>query len=243
MPPLNPISHSHIVSPTPIARDLSTRLLAERDASFERTQAHSFLGKSCELGCVSARRLVADDSSGPFHHIEPAYTLQDGSMLGTSTRMPFATSNLNGLTHNTFRLSPSTSLQTKQDDFRGSTGMESAHSPTNNQFMNTTGANPLFSSDRLLLNSYSQPMSNPSLPPLSFTPVNRFKDHGHINIRENSHASFRNDKIKMEADVSADNHDMGDHEPNFDSSDVWNPQAGNNDMNLQDGLGSDGLHI
>ncbi|KAK7421929.1 Rab geranylgeranyltransferase [Neonectria punicea] len=66
MPPLNPISQSNLVSPTPSSRELSAKIFGTRDGSRGRMHSQPYLGT--------------------FNHMEASYALKDATIYNASQR-------------------------------------------------------------------------------------------------------------------------------------------------------------
>ncbi|CAM1506568.1 Fc.00g062090.m01.CDS01 [Cosmosporella sp. VM-42] len=223
MPALNPISHSNLVSPTPSSRVIQPRLFAGGDSSRERGQAQSYM--------VSA------------NHMDTAYGLTSTGLYNSQTRLQFPTpGHYDGIGQEHFRLSPGSSIQTKPDDQSTSSG-DTLQGTGGNQFLNISGANPLFSEDRLFLNSYTQPTPNQSLTSLAFTPINRPRDHPQ-NARDFNHSNTDNARP---VEHLCDGIDHCGHnnrnDSSFSSDEIWNSQAPRTAMDLQDDLDSEHLHL
>ncbi|KAF7564057.1 hypothetical protein G7046_g4 [Stylonectria norvegica] len=226
MPALNPMSQPPFVSPTPTSRDLSSRLFTGREGSRGRVQVQSYLS--------------------PFNHLEASYAMNDATIYNASSRMPFAATNqFSGISQDQFRLSPSNSLRTKQEGHIDANSGDSVHVAGGNQFLNISGANPLFSHDHLFLSPYSQAAPNASLPSLAFTPINRPREHAH-DAHGISRASSNGENVKVEGEPSdsIDGSDLCDRkDTDYSSADLWNSQTHNHGMNLHDELESEDLQL
>lgn len=164
----------------------------------------------------------------------------DGAFYDASARMPFS----NGGQYNTpsqdhFRFPSSGQLQPKQDEYLHSTSGETLSSSGASHFLNISGANPLFSQDRLFLNSYSQS----SVSPLGFTPINRDAEtarpsHSH---QDQDRRLSRTGSVKLETQYP----EAKDDEDSQDSkkSGFWDSQDNGTDLNLHDNIDSEQLGI
>ncbi|KPM44714.1 hypothetical protein AK830_g1870 [Neonectria ditissima] len=224
MPPMNPISQSNLVSPTPSSRELSAKIFGTRDGSRGRMHPQPYLGS--------------------FNHMEAAYALKDATIYNASSRLPFsASSQFNGLNQEPFGLSSNGPLQAKQEDYSHPNAGDSTHRTSGNQFLGVSGTNPLLSHDRLFLSPYNQATTNPSLRSLAFTPINRARDHLH-DSRDINVAPSNSEMIKSETHACetvdngefCDSKDMGLHGS-------WNLQTATDGLDIQHNLNPEDLHI
>ncbi|GJN68639.1 hypothetical protein PLICBS_002682 [Purpureocillium lilacinum] len=119
-----------------------------------------------------------DGATGTFGHQEPAYGLNDGPIYGNSAKSFSTASHFNTLPQDSFRLSPSSSLQPKHEEYPSCATIDSLSASGNTQFLSVPECNPLFTQDRIFPTSYGHSTPNPSLSSLGFTPINRDKDPG-----------------------------------------------------------------
>ncbi|KAK7431072.1 hypothetical protein QQZ08_002353 [Neonectria magnoliae] len=224
MPPLNPISQSNLVSPTPSSRELSAKIFGTRDGSRGRMHSQPYLGT--------------------FNHMEASYALKDATIYNASSRLPFsASSQFNGINQEPFGLSSNGPLQAKQEDYSHTSAGDPTHRPNGNQFLGVSGTNPLLSHDRLFLSPYDQATANASLRSLEFTPINRQREHLH-NARDINVASSSGESIKSEAHAC----DAIDNGEFCDSKDMgmqgtWNLQTTSDGLDMQHNLNPEDLHI
>lgn len=91
--------------------------------------------------------------------------------------------------------------------------------------MGISGANPLFSHDRLFLNTFSQTTPNPQHGSLAFTPINRSGEAPQpmLDLKQ---SSSNGDSLKTESEEG-----------------IWNSQTPCAGMNLHNDLDSDQLQM
>ncbi|KAL3964217.1 hypothetical protein ACCO45_001221 [Purpureocillium lilacinum] len=153
---LNSMPHSTLMSPTPTSRSVSARLLSTQDPQRARAHGPGYFGHSTYMALST------------FGHQEPAYGLNDGPIYGNSAKSFSTASHFNTLPQDSFRLSPSSSLQPKHEEYPSCATIDSLSASGNTQFL----------SDRIFPTSYGHSTPNPSLSSLGFTPINRDKDPG-----------------------------------------------------------------
>ncbi|RMJ14625.1 hypothetical protein CDV36_005731 [Fusarium kuroshium] len=148
-------THSNLVSPTPLARDLPRHFSSRDGTSTLRPESYP---------------------AGSFGHIEATYAMKDASIYNASSRLPFtvpAHNQFHGISQDHFRFSSSNAFHMKQEDYPGSMAGDSTPGTNDSPFTSISGVNPLFSQDRLFLNSYSQGSPTTPFSTLSFSPINR----------------------------------------------------------------------
>ncbi|KAH7023303.1 hypothetical protein EDB80DRAFT_36864 [Ilyonectria destructans] len=224
MPPLNPISQSNLVSPTPSSRDLSSRMFGARDVSRGRVHAQPYLGT--------------------FNHIEASYAMKDATIYNASSRLPFTTSSqFNGFNQEPFGLSSNGPLQAKQEDYPHSSAGDSVHRTSGSHFLNVSGTNPLLSHDRLFLSPYTQAGANQSLRSLAFTPINRPTEHLHsardITLASSNGGNPKSETQPCEALGSGDFCDGKD----MTLHGTWGLQAPSSEIGIQTNLNPEDLRI
>ena len=88
-------------------------------------------------------------------------------------------------------------------------------------------SNPLFSQDRLFLSPYSQSNANQHLSSLTFTPINRGRDHTHAaHHDEDRRPSGANVKVETQFCESIENGQSHDSkQSSFTANDIWESQG------------------
>ncbi|KAH7162788.1 hypothetical protein B0J13DRAFT_633900 [Dactylonectria estremocensis] len=242
MPPLNPIAQSNLVSPTPSSRDLSSRMFGARDVNRGRTQHQPYL----DAGTIMLRTSKGtniNNEKGTFNHIEASYAMKDATIYNASSRLPFNTlSQFSGLNQEPFGLSPSGSLQAKQEDYTYSGAGDSGQRASGSQFLSVSGTNPLLSHDRLL-SPFNQTGVNMSLRSLAFTPVNHQREHL-SNTRDTNTSLYNDEKSKQEMQPceTLGNGDFCDgKDPTLHAT--WALRAAGNEIGIQPNLNPEDLRI
>lgn len=158
--------------------------------------------------------------------------MKDATIYNASSRLPFpvpAHSQFHGISQDHFRFSQNNAFHLKQEDYTGSLAGDPIQGTSDNPFTNLSGVNPLFSQDRLFLNSYSQGSPSTPLSTLSFSPINR--------PRERSH-SARDVKPATHLCEVMDGNDLCDMKtPGLDGA--WNLHPSNHELDFPDGLTSE----
>lgn len=125
----------------------------------------------------------------------------DSSMYQHGTRMPFsATCHYNSIGQNHYRMTSSNQAPLKNDDYGLMTNEDTLTHPGSNLFLNihNTNTNPLFSNDRVLLNSYDKPTPQQSLSPFEFAPANRNRERSYSTAHEVEPQDHIPNGIKLE---------------------------------------------
>ncbi|KAH6606557.1 hypothetical protein Trco_005710 [Trichoderma cornu-damae] len=173
-----------------------------------------------------------------------SYALNGASLFSNPTRFPFATgSHFSTLGHDHFRLSSGHHAQPKLDDFSNAGANEA--SALASQFLDMTGANPLFSQDRLFLGSCGQPGSAQSMSSLGFTSINRNQDVSHAAQQsQDQDQSAANIKLEQQlCDVLDDGNLDDEKEPRFSAHGIWEPQGSDNGIDIHESLRHDELEL
>ncbi|KAF4975006.1 hypothetical protein FZEAL_8151 [Fusarium zealandicum] len=212
---MSTIPHSNLVSPTPQSKELPPRHFTARDGN-NSLRPESF-------------------PPGSFGHIEASYAMKDATIYNASSRLPFTPSTHNhfhGIDQDLFRSSSTNAFHIKQEDFSGSIG-DSTQGTNGSPFVGMTGTNPLFTQDRLFLGSYNQGTPNTSLSTLSFSPINRQREHLH---------GTREFKPQTHLCEMMNRNDLC-NEKDSDLSGPWNLHHSNHNLDFPDGLATDDPQI
>lgn len=155
------------------------------------------------------------------------YNLSDPALYSGHLRLQFAgATQFDGMSHEQFRLSPGQSAQIKQRDHSASNGGGSALQRTSgNQFPSIAGANPLFSHERVFLNTFNQTTPNSQHASLAFTPINRSVENPQP-LLESKQSSSNGDSLKTESQEG-----------------IWHSQTSCTGMDLHDEEDSDQLQM
>ncbi|KFA78397.1 hypothetical protein S40288_04918 [Stachybotrys chartarum IBT 40288] len=215
---LNSNSPSNIVSPTPTARELPHRVPTARGTTRARLPGHYFPMHEVAMGLTA------------FDQTEP-YGLDGAAFYDHPARLPFsANAVFGGLAHDHFRASPSSQFLLKQEDQSLSVNDNPLHGTDGHSYLGISGANPIFSQDRLFLNSYNQAPGAQPMSCLGFTAVNRAQGH-----RQAIHEDLDERAFTMEhADVVIKS-DLEHHkDSNATSRSIWDAPPPGEDMMRND---------
>ncbi|KJZ80581.1 hypothetical protein HIM_00431 [Hirsutella minnesotensis 3608] len=208
---MNPISHPSVVSPTPLSRELSARLQATREHR-TRAQTQAYFGSHhSHLGL------------GSFSQND--YGLNDGSILCSSTRLPFAPNgHFGSLNQDSFHLAPSPHAQPRLGDYSTS-GPNTLSNSGGTHFLSMSESNPLLIPDRSFLPSNNQPHVNQALPSFSFTPINGAREFDHSSFSQERHHGEPFIKLEAQGCEEVENNPLSDLKtPGFNLSSLWDPQ-------------------
>lgn len=248
---MNSMTHASLVSPTPTSRDISSREFGARDTPHGRYQQQPYFGQSVvPLGRRLATKayLFEDmaDEKGAYHHSEAAaYAMTDVPFFNGAGHVPFANGSGHYNVHqDQFRFSSGSQIQSKQEEYSNSNSGDSLSSAGANQFLTLPGANPLFSQDRMFLNSYSQHPTSQSLSSLGFTAINRNRENARSSHQDQR--TSRASSVRLDAQLSEgidDTNSADSKRPEFDSHSLWGSQGNPNGLALPENQDSEQLDI
>ncbi|RFN44577.1 hypothetical protein FIE12Z_11173 [Fusarium flagelliforme] len=204
---MNGFHHSNLVSPTPQTRDLASRHPQAR-ATPSTIRPEPF-------------------PPGSFSHAEASYAMKDATIYNASSRLPFLPTSYSqfrdtGSDH--LRSAANYGFQLKEDYPTPHPGELSQG--TNSQFIEMSGTNPLFSTDRSFLSSYGQGALNATFSPLPFPSINRQQDLPHTS-RETKQQTHMCEA--MEASGLGEEQEL-----NLDGP--WSLNGANSDLSFPHGL-------
>ena len=160
-----------------------------------------------------------------------------------------ATTNYNSGVQNHYRVSSNIQAPVKQDEYAHGTDDDALGNSGPNFFLGipSTSTNPLFSQDRLFLNSYSHPTSHHQpASPLGFTAVNGSRERSYsapLN-QDPQHQPTRN--IKLESQIGETFHTdrpSGNKEVGLNPESMWSGRGSEDDLAIREHLQAVALEL
>lgn len=176
--------------------------------------------------------------------------MNEASTYHYGTRYPFSTiTHYNGTVQDHYRLPPSIQAPIKQDEYAQVTHDDGLVGSGANLFLGIPGAstNPLFSQDRLFLNSYSNEATHHQpVSPLGFTAINRSRERSYSATRDQEPRHQPATNIKLEPHVydTIQNDWHADvKEDGFNPKSIWSGPGSENDLATHDDLQSEAFEM
>lgn len=171
--------------------------------------------------------------------------MHDTAIYANPSRLSIvANGQFHSLGQDHFRLHSCNQTAAKPEDYPSPTNGDSLPNLATSHFLGLSESNPLFSQDRMILGSYSQPSAGHSSS-LGFTSVNRGRDHGFESHHDQEQRQSGNN-IKLEPQLcdAIESHTPDDSKAaSFSMNAIWGSQTVDSGAEMREGLDEGQLEI